>query len=173
MTVTHGLSRTHPLYSRWKGMRARCNNPHHAAYTRYGARGIGVCGRWDDFTLFLDDMAGTWPGPGYELHRLDSDGDYAPSNCVWVQSGPHRALPKSPEHRGKIGDAHKGRRHLTDEQYAVIGEGKRARLDPDWLREAYEQRGLSIYAIAAEAGCGKSSVSRALRRLGITIRSRP
>lgn len=167
MTVTHGLSRTHPLYERWKGMRARCGNPNHPSWDRYGGRGIRVCARWDDFLAFVADV-GMPPGRGYELHRLDNDDDYRPGNCAWLPESEHRAQPKSAEHRERIGAAHRGRVHLTAEQYAEIGRAKRAPLDPGWLRDAYVVRGLSIYAIAAEAGCGKSSVARALRREGIT-----
>lgn len=168
MTVTHGLSRKHPLYERWKGMRARCNRPTHSSYPQYGGRGIKVCDRWNDFAVFVDDMGASWPGPGFELHRTDNDGDYSPDNCVWVPEPDHRAMPKSAEHRAAIGAAHRGRVHLTPEQYAQIGRDKRAKLDPAWLREAYVDRGLTIYEIAAEAGCGKSSVDRALKREGIS-----
>jgi hypothetical protein len=167
VTVTHGLSRTHPLYERWKGMRARCNNPNHPSYPTYGAKGVKVCARWDDFTTFLADMGD--PGAGVEIHRQDTDGDYAPDNCVWLPAPTHRALPKSAEHRAAIGRANAdGRTKLTPEQYAAIGLKKRAALDPAWLREQYVARGLSIYAIADLAGCGKSSVARALIREEIT-----
>jgi hypothetical protein len=166
MTVTHGLSRTHPLYERWKGMRARCGNPAHPSWGRYGGRGIRVCRRWGDFEVFLADVEATWPGPGFDLHRVDNDDDYRPGNVSWISEAEHRAFPKSAEHRARIGDAHRGRTHLTPEQYAEIGRRKRAQLDPAWLREAYVTRGLSIYAIAAEARCGKSSVHRAAEARG-------
>jgi hypothetical protein len=167
MTVTHGLSRSHPLYERWKGMRARCGNPAHPSWDRYGGRGIRVCQRWDDFEAFLADVEATWPGPDYDLHRIDNDDDYRPGNVAWISRAEHRALPKSAEHRARIGAAHRGRTHLTPEQYAAIGRAKRAPLDREWLYNARVVRRLSIWQIAAEAGCGKSSVHRALQREGI------
>ena len=83
--TTHGLSvngrAPHPLYTTWTGMRSRCNNPNHSDYEYYGARGIKVCERWDDFLLFVEDM-GARP-IGKTLDRKDVNGDYEPSNCKW------------------------------------------------------------------------------------------
>jgi hypothetical protein len=39
-----------------------------------------------------------------------------------------------------------------------------------WLRQKYVVEGLSSYAIAAELGCRATTVSRALRRHGLTAR---
>lgn len=88
MTVTHRMSRTHPDYELWKGMRARCRNPNHARYVDYGGRGIRVCARWSDFSVFVQDMG---PRPaGHSLDRIDSDLDYTPENCRWVADAVQR-----------------------------------------------------------------------------------
>ena len=71
------------LYRIWNGMRARCQNPQHTSWERYGGRGIRVCERWLDFANFLADMSPR-PGPEYSLDRLDNDGNYEPSNVVWA-----------------------------------------------------------------------------------------
>ena len=72
----------HPLYARWNAMRRRCMTPTNAQYRYYGGRGITICPEWDDFDTFVADM-GECP-EGYELDRIDVDGNYEPSNCRWI-----------------------------------------------------------------------------------------
>jgi len=79
--ITHGNS-SHPLYSRWQQMQARCNNPNMPHYKNYGGRGIKVCKRWDKFENFVEDM-GDLPSPTHSLDRIDNDGNYSKSNCKW------------------------------------------------------------------------------------------
>lgn len=79
---THGGSRS-GMYRRWSAMRARCTNENVSSFKYYGAKGIRVCERWNDFALFLEDV-GYPPGPGYSLDRIDSNGDYEPCNIRWA-----------------------------------------------------------------------------------------
>lgn len=81
-STKHGLSRS-PEYVVWKGMRQRCNNPCSMSYVDYGARGIKICDRWNDFDLFLTDM-GKRPSLLHTIERLDNDLNYEPLNCVWA-----------------------------------------------------------------------------------------
>lgn len=63
-------------------MRQRVNNPNSYDYKYYGARGIKICDRWNEFVNFYADM-GDKP-EGKSLDRIDNDGDYTPENCKWV-----------------------------------------------------------------------------------------
>jgi hypothetical protein len=71
-----------PEYKVWIDIRSRCHDPKHWAYKFYGGRGITVCGRWDDFKLFLEDV-GKKPSRKAVLLRIDTRENYTPENCKW------------------------------------------------------------------------------------------
>lgn len=77
----HRMS-SHPLYHTWENMRQRCNNPKHTAYKWYGARGIKICERWNNFKYFIDDV-GEKPSDKHTLDRINNNGNYEPGNIQW------------------------------------------------------------------------------------------
>ena len=84
--TVHGMSGTR-IHKTWKKMRERCLNPNCKEHKDYGGRGIKICRRWESFKNFAADM-GEHPGPGYSIERKNVNGNYCPSNCVWL----HRTL---------------------------------------------------------------------------------
>ena len=93
-TRKHGAcSRITPEYSRlysvWRSMKDRCENPNCHAYSDYGARVISVCEEWHDFIVFKK-----WAiKNGYDkdapygqctIDRKDNDKGYCPENCRFI-----------------------------------------------------------------------------------------
>ena len=73
-----------PEHQAWANMIQRCTNPNNRAYKWYGARGITVCERWRySFSAFYEDM-GKRTSNLHSLERVNNNGNYEPSNCVWA-----------------------------------------------------------------------------------------
>jgi len=71
------------LYHVWYNMIARCYDPTHQAYKRYGKRGIKVCDEWRSFLPFLAWAKETYK-PGLWLDRENNDKGYSSTNCRWI-----------------------------------------------------------------------------------------
>ncbi len=73
------------LYRIWQGMKNRCFNLNDKAYKWYGNKGITVCPEWaNDYTIFRDWSLNNGYTDNLEIDRKNSDKNYEPSNCRWV-----------------------------------------------------------------------------------------
>ena len=81
---THGKSNS-PLYKVWNAMRDRCKNPNNKSYKTYGAEGKKVCDEWQKFKPFYDWAMSHGYKQGLQIDRIDTNGNYEPSNCRFVQ----------------------------------------------------------------------------------------
>lgn len=82
---THGLTDS-PEYVCWQSMRQRVLNHNNHRHEAYSGRGIDICDRWSDFSLFLKDM-GRRPSKLHSIDRINNDKGYEADNCRWALAG--------------------------------------------------------------------------------------
>lgn len=73
-----------PWYNSWRSMVNRCNNKNYANYQYYGGRGITICAEWNDPFVFGEWAVSNGYKKGLTLDRINTDGNYEPSNCRWA-----------------------------------------------------------------------------------------
>ena len=88
-------------YNNWVAMRQRCSNPNIKHYSNYGGRGISICGRWDSFAAFREDM-GPRPSKKHSIDRINVDGNYEPGNCRWATPKEQRKNQRPQDYGKKL-----------------------------------------------------------------------
>lgn len=93
MSVKEVIAAGHkPIRTSWLGMLSRCRCEGNEDFHNYGARGISVCDSWLAFDEFRKwSLANGWQD-GLSIDRIDSDGNYEPSNCRWLTKSENSRL---------------------------------------------------------------------------------
>lgn len=110
------------LYVLWMGIRQRCANPNNISYKWYGEKGISICKEWEeDYLSFKKWMLDngydeSLPRGVQTIDRIDSDGDYAPSNCRLITIAEQQRNKKCLKKY-----FYNGERHLLCEWSEILG----------------------------------------------------
>ncbi len=76
-------------------MMRRCYAKTHLQYARYGGRDIGVCKIWQDFNNWKKWAIANKHIKGYDMHRINENGDYEPSNVKILTRAEHMRLHRN------------------------------------------------------------------------------
>lgn len=155
---THGGHKLHKrLYSIWTNMKSRCFNPRVPCFVHYGGKGVTVCGEWrNNFPAFRDWALANGYADTHSIDRIDSAGNYEPSNCRWLTMS------------ANVGERNRSRRGISTEHRPPILRGEdspKAKVTAAAVRAMRARRadGATYGDLMREFGLKKSQVARICR----------
>ena len=105
-----------PWYNSYRCMMSRCYRKKDASYKSYGGRGIAVCEEWHDISVFEKWVNEHPYFEGATLDRIDSNGNYEPSNCRWATM-----FEQCQNRRNSVLIEYNGERHSLSEWANITG----------------------------------------------------
>lgn len=96
--------RNERLYHVFYGMKARCYNKKNPRYNIYGGKRISICDEWmEDYDNFKSWSLknGYREDISLSIDRIDSNGNYEPSNCQWISLSENSAKANKNQHKNK------------------------------------------------------------------------
>ena len=81
------------IYNIWCAMKVRCYNRKDEHFKNYGGRGIKICDEWlNDFQAFYDWSMNNGYADNLTIDRIDTNGNYEPSNWAELKNIPASVL---------------------------------------------------------------------------------
>lgn len=123
------------LAQRHSAMMARCYNANHDCYENYGGRGISVCDEWQNRETFVRWSLDHGYAKELTLDRSDSNGDYCPGNCRWVDRATQSRNRRTNVWIPAFGETKCLADWVSDERCTVSQQTIRRRLALGWTAE--------------------------------------
>jgi len=134
------------LYATWLNILNRCEDPRRKDHHNYGGRGVQVCRRWHDVSLFIADVEreiGPRPA-GMTFDRINNDGHYEPGNVRWAthrEQQLNRRQSEAATARRELVRALLAQRKKRREIVQATGASMRLiKADLEWLRHPESRR---------------------------------
>lgn len=133
-SYVHGMFGTR-IYHTWQSMNARCSNPNHKNWPRYGGRGIRVCDEWRDFIAFHSWAIKNGYAENLTIERINNDRGYCPENCCWATIATQSRNKSSNHFVTAFGETRVLKDWLNDSRSVVNPGTARHRFKKGWTME--------------------------------------
>jgi hypothetical protein len=145
------------LYSKWQGMRDRCNCPTNKDYVRYGAKGIRVTPMWNDYASFENWALSKGYEHGDTIERKNKVLDYHPNNCRLIKR------KTKYEVNGELLTAEQIKAQLAKSNIVISYSVIRKRLNRGWSWEKATNMPLMANASTLEKDTARSKIIKLKR----------